>query len=1003
MKFLNDLTIKYLKNNKERTIATIIGIMIGVAMIMTVSMLAESSKVIISDTQKVTDGSSEVNVTNLNKKNVLDLKDNAKLKTVAPYIKKDLVEIAENVKGEEHTVDGRIYYIDKKEIEKNPNIYFGDISKEKKSFEENTVIINKSLVNLFKEKNIEGKNLKIQKIKEIDDENEDRKVKAINSSEENAEEKIGEKEDLKIDYITSGNRINYAAIFIVKDFEKENLLDKEGNFGAALEFKNKNKVYEEAGKILYANGITKSSDLKMQENAEYNEMLLISQDTSNPSKISSVLWIVQIFLFAVIGVATILVIYNSFSISIAERRKDYGMLISIGASKNQIKKLVRFEAILMATIGLVLGFTIGVLGIKVLYLMLNKLINGIIAIQSKSGLGESIDVKLKMTFNSIVFITTIIVTYIVTYLGIMWPARKASKTSPIESIKGIDEVVIKSKKVKTSKLSKRILGVEGDLASKSLKRNRSKYRITIVSLTVSVVIFLIVQNTFNVGGQQLDNISPDVFKEADYIGKGFFGTNYSNNDVRKDNVDTKKYMKEFNEKLDKEFKDEKFNDQNVLNVVNINEDIFLSYKDFKVNEKEKNNYLDYLNKEYNKKIENLDKTFYSGDNAEKVKSERKKALEEDKEYLNEHFKTKIIAAEGKILEDYLKKNNIKLSDGEGIIVGKFVKDTKTKFYNNKILNSTAKDEIEFKVTRQNEKLENEKVTVTKLKNVKVLNDEKFPTLINGQEQENLGAVIVNINTFKKIYEDTLNKNEELKEKNGKQIKEIKYKDLISSMKKDEIPKEEELENIKREIITYDIPNINYTKMYKTTDLNEKEQKEFKEYIKELNENSFSTTNPKEGYISIYINYVDIASMFAVIRAVTTIMKILIYGFIGLIVLISVSNVFNTISTNIILRQREFANLKSMGMTSKQMKKMLDFESLLYGIKVIIYGTLISLGLMKLLEYLVSKEVSTTFNISITSIIIVIISVMVIIFTTMRYARSKIDKMNIIDVIKKGSI
>ena len=66
-------------------------------------------------------------------------------------------------------------------------------------------------------------------------------------------------------------------------------------------------------------------------------------------------------------------------------------------------------------------------------------------------------------------------------------------------------------------------------------------------------------------------------------------------------------------------------------------------------------------------------------------------------------------------------------------------------------------------------------------------------------------------------------------------------------------------------------------------------------------------------------------------------KVLTYGFIALISLIAVANVFHTISTNLMLRRKEFAMLRSMGMSPKGFRKMMNYECLIYGIRSMIYG------------------------------------------------------------------
>ena len=83
-------------------------------------------------------------------------------------------------------------------------------------------------------------------------------------------------------------------------------------------------------------------------------------------------------------------------------------------------------------------------------------------------------------------------------------------------------------------------------------------------------------------------------------------------------------------------------------------------------------------------------------------------------------------------------------------------------------------------------------------------------------------------------------------------------------------------------------------------------------------------------------------------------SVLTYGFIVLITLISIANIFNTISTSISLRKREFAMLKSVGMTPKGFNKMINYESIFYGIKSLLYGLPISIGA----TYLIYKALKT---------------------------------------------
>ena len=80
----------------------------------------------------------------------------------------------------------------------------------------------------------------------------------------------------------------------------------------------------------------------------------------------------------------------------------------------------------------------------------------------------------------------------------------------------------------------------------------------------------------------------------------------------------------------------------------------------------------------------------------------------------------------------------------------------------------------------------------------------------------------------------------------------------------------------------------------------------------------------------------------------TLIAIFLYGFIIVISLIGITNIFNTITTNMELRKQEFAMLKSIGMTSKEFKRMIRLESLFMGIKSLLFGILIGI----ILSYLI---------------------------------------------------
>ncbi len=148
---------------------------------------------------------------------------------------------------------------------------------------------------------------------------------------------------------------------------------------------------------------------------------------------------------------------------------------------------------------------------------------------------------------------------------------------------------------------------------------------------------------------------------------------------------------------------------------------------------------------------------------------------------------------------------------------------------------------------------------------------------------------------------------------------------------------------------------------------------------------------------------SVAQQEAMNRALIKIINVFSFGFIALISLISVVNVFNTISTNIHLRRREFAMLRSIGMTDGGFNKIMIIECIFYGIKSVVYGVTLS----TLAAYLIFKMTEPGFELSFTfpwkSMLVAVGSVFLVVIITMIYAMRKVKKQNTIEAIKDDNI
>ena len=134
-----------------------------------------------------------------------------------------------------------------------------------------------------------------------------------------------------------------------------------------------------------------------------------------------------------------------------------------------------------------------------------------------------------------------------------------------------------------------------------------------------------------------------------------------------------------------------------------------------------------------------------------------------------------------------------------------------------------------------------------------------------------------------------------------------------------------------------------------------------------------------------------------------IIAIFAYGFIIAISLIGITNVFNTINTSMRLRSKEFAMLKSIGMTKKEFNRMIRLESLLYGVKSLLFG--IPLGLLGgyAIFRATGNAIMLNYSFPTMAVLISIVFVFCVVWIIMRASISKVNKQNIIETIRNDNI
>ena len=158
---------------------------------------------------------------------------------------------------------------------------------------------------------------------------------------------------------------------------------------------------------------------------------------------------------------------------------------------------------------------------------------------------------------------------------------------------------------------------------------------------------------------------------------------------------------------------------------------------------------------------------------------------------------------------------------------------------------------------------------------------------------------------------------------------------------------------------------------------------------------------EQGIMADYFFY-NLASAFDLFRNAGFVINVFMYVFVFMISLIAVANVFNTISTNIRLRRRELAMLRSVGMSDLSFNRMMRFECIFYGMRTLMYGVPLS-GILSFLIYRVLMSVERMegmyFKFPWGALAVSVLGVFGIVFVTMVYATNRIRRENIIDALR----
>ncbi len=865
MKILNTLTLKNLKLNKKRTIVTIIGISLSVALICAITTFTVSIQKAMLEREIKTNGNYHIHVQDVSKENEKYLENNAKIEElqISQEIGYESLEESENENKPYAYIEG---------YDENLLQNGGIVLVEGRLPEnENEIVIPEHVIQNGKVEWNVGDTIELDIGNRYKGEYVLNQLNPYYTDQDRLDRKeSGIEDDLEQETFVASTKKTYTIVGIMERLNSESYsapgytmitkldqIDDTKNVNMSIILKNPTEVYEFEDYL--------KKDLQIDEtNISENQDLLYYMGIFKSDRMESFVLTMIAIVIGIIVLTSAFVIKNSFSISLTEKTRELGMIASVGATAKQIRKSIFFEGAILGLISIPLGIVIGIVAIGIVLAIVNGIIN--------SGTTPLIDnFELQLTISWGAIIVAIIVSIVMIIISLIRPSYRAGKISPIDAIRESSDVKIKKnrkRKNKEYKLTKKLFGIEGVIARKNFRRSRKRYRTTIFSIFLSIVLFI----SMNAFAESVFGVS-----SLEYQDSRINLTVYSSNQTEEE-------------------KEAYFN--KIKELDGIKE--YMILKNAYVHMDNPDIYTEEALEYYSEEVNTILIIYSLGDEAY-----RNYVAELGLNY--DEVKDEAILSDTRILYEYEEGR-----DG--------VKRVETN-----LTNLNAGDTLEYY------KMQDEEENLTEKGSIKIAKRaDKYPLGLSFQ-QDTHPVIIIS---------------------------------------------DEMMENFEHDLVSMPI--------------NAEDPYKLQEEIVEIDKTNQS---------NIYNAEEDVRAA----RNMNLIVSIFVYGFIAVISIIGVTNIFNTITTNMALRNREFAILKSIGMTNKEFKRMIHYESFIYGLKALIFGLPAGIALSYLIYTVTADVYTTSYELPIIPILISIIFVFAIIFMTMRYAVKKTKNQNIIETIRKENI
>ncbi|MEH7047239.1 ABC transporter permease [Bacillus thuringiensis] len=415
------LSRRYLKGNKKRTILTLIGIVLSVSLISTIGLFINGTQISqIENTKKRQGYSFHAVVLNYDESILKKIKYNPQIESFGLMSQGETVQVGEAAVQMNFADDNALEFLKY------------SIIKGRLPSNDQEVAVDPWVLPYIKE------NIQIGDSFELN-EKKYKLVGFLSDSTYTQENKVGRLLTYKSKFSAGEGKILVG-------------ISSKANF---------NEVLEGFKTISGENNINISNELIQLEKPGYNNSIMAT----------------LIITISIVVIATIVVIYNAFQISVVERTRQFGLLRSIGATRKQIRQIVLREATFLAVIAIPIGIICSLIALASLQFTFSLLMEN-----SKAVSIFHVDWNI-LLISSIITLLSVIASS-------LYPAYFAGKISPLLAISS--RLSIKKEQIKKQKNSmvKKPLSIPLSMAMKNVKRNKNRYTITILSIIISSVLFI---------------------------------------------------------------------------------------------------------------------------------------------------------------------------------------------------------------------------------------------------------------------------------------------------------------------------------------------------------------------------------------------------------------------------------------------------------------------------------------------------------------------------------